>query len=221
MQIEVRCLTSRGRMRASLLEGHPARRSPGIKSSRRSCEAVTAMRSRKLPSKTIAWWKSESSRKELRPLGDGQAASRYHCAYTRLKAGLVKALSVGFQLPSDSFSQKDGIRVITRVVLKEISLVIFGANTLAAVATVKEQTPQSPLRPLLQMAMKGLRAGQHYRSPLDGELETKNGVAPSPVPDVAFTRQGRRTSGGERRSRRTSTRRVHLGRRLFDLELRP
>jgi hypothetical protein len=26
--------------------------------------------------------------------------------------------------------------------------------------------------------LKGLRAGQHYRSPLDGGLETKNGVAP-------------------------------------------
>jgi HK97 family phage prohead protease len=71
-------------------------------------------------------------------------------AYTRLKAGLVKALSVGFQLPSDGFSRKDGIRVITRAVLKEISLVIFGANALAAVAAVKEESPQSPLKPLLR-----------------------------------------------------------------------
>jgi HK97 family phage prohead protease len=70
-------------------------------------------------------------------------------AYTRLKAGLVKALSVGFQLPSEGFSRKDGIRVITRAVLKEISLVIFGANALAAGAAVKEETPQSPLKPLL------------------------------------------------------------------------
>lgn len=31
-------------------------------------------------------------------------------AYTRLKAALVKARSVGFQLPSDGFSHKDGIR---------------------------------------------------------------------------------------------------------------
>jgi hypothetical protein len=29
-------------------------------------------------------------------------------------------------------------------------LVIFGANALSAVATVKEETPQSPLRPLLR-----------------------------------------------------------------------
>jgi HK97 family phage prohead protease len=73
-------------------------------------------------------------------------------AYTRLKAGPVKALSVGFQLPSDGFSRKEGVRVITRAVLKEISLVIFGfgANALAAVATVKEETPQSALKPLLR-----------------------------------------------------------------------
>jgi HK97 family phage prohead protease len=71
-------------------------------------------------------------------------------AYARLKAGLVKALRVGFQLPSDGFSRKDGVRVISRAVLKEIGLVIFGANALAAVATVKEETPQSPLTPLLQ-----------------------------------------------------------------------
>jgi phage head maturation protease len=62
----------------------------------------------------------------------------------------MKALSVGFLLPSDGFSRKDGIRVITRAVLKEVSLVIFGANSLAAVATVKEETPQSPMKPLLQ-----------------------------------------------------------------------
>ena len=72
-------------------------------------------------------------------------------AYLRLKAGVVKALSVGFQLPADGFSRKAGVRVITRGILKEISLVVFGANELAAVATVKEEeTPQSPLKPLLQ-----------------------------------------------------------------------
>ena len=62
----------------------------------------------------------------------------------------MKALSVGFRLPSDGFTVQDGVRVITRGVLKEISLVIFGANSLAAVATVKEETPQSPLKPLLR-----------------------------------------------------------------------
>ena len=71
-------------------------------------------------------------------------------AYARLKAGVVKALSVGFQLPSDGFTRKEGIRVITRAVLKEIGLVIFGVNALAAVATVKEDTPRSPLKPLLR-----------------------------------------------------------------------
>ena len=69
-------------------------------------------------------------------------------AYARLKAGVVRALSVGFKLPSDGATVKAGVRVITRGILKEISLVVFGANELAAVATVKEDTPQSPLKTL-------------------------------------------------------------------------
>jgi HK97 family phage prohead protease len=58
-------------------------------------------------------------------------------AYARLKAGVLKALSVGFRLPKDGFSLKAGIRVISRAVLKEISLVVFPANELAAVTSVK------------------------------------------------------------------------------------
>jgi HK97 family phage prohead protease len=66
-------------------------------------------------------------------------------AYSRLKAGVLKALSVGFQLPKDGFSLKDGIRVISRAVLKEISLVVFPANPLAAVTMVKSDNDFSPL----------------------------------------------------------------------------
>jgi HK97 family phage prohead protease len=68
-------------------------------------------------------------------------------AYSRLKAGVLKALSVGFQLPKDGFSLKDGIRVISRAVLKEISLVVFPANPLAAVTMVKsdDEAPLSVL----------------------------------------------------------------------------
>lgn len=58
-------------------------------------------------------------------------------AYARLKAGVLKALSVGFRLPKDGFTLKAGIRVISRAVLKEISLVVFPANELAAVTAVK------------------------------------------------------------------------------------
>ena len=60
-------------------------------------------------------------------------------AYSRLKNGVLKALSVGFQLPKDGFSFKDGVRVISRAVLKEISLVVFGANSAALVSAVKSE----------------------------------------------------------------------------------
>ena len=58
-------------------------------------------------------------------------------AYSRLKSGVLKALSVGFRLPKDGFSLKAGIRVISKAVLKEISLVVFPSNPLAAVTAVK------------------------------------------------------------------------------------
>jgi hypothetical protein len=50
-----------------------------------------------------------------------------------LKCPPVVPLSVGFRLPSDGFSIKQGVRVISKAILKEISLVIFPANPLAAV----------------------------------------------------------------------------------------
>ena len=69
-------------------------------------------------------------------------------AYARLKAGVLKALSVGFQLPKDGAAVRNGIRVISKAVLKEISLVVFPANSLAAVTAVKgeETSPLATLR---------------------------------------------------------------------------
>lgn len=71
-------------------------------------------------------------------------------AYSRMKAGVLKALSVGFKLPKDGFSIKAGVRVISKAVLKEISLVVFPANPLAAVTALKhEEQEPSPLVCLL------------------------------------------------------------------------
>jgi HK97 family phage prohead protease len=41
-------------------------------------------------------------------------------AYSRLKAGVLKTLSVGFQVPPDSFAHKVNVPVITRAVLEKI-----------------------------------------------------------------------------------------------------
>ena len=70
-------------------------------------------------------------------------------AYSRLKAGVLKALSVGFQLPKDGAAMRNGVRVISSAVLKEISLVVFPANPLAAVTTVKS----SEVSPILALKM--------------------------------------------------------------------
>jgi len=72
-------------------------------------------------------------------------------AYARMKAGILKALSVGFRLPSDGFSIKAGVRVISKAILKEVSLVIFPANPLAAVTALKQgEDEASPLVSLLR-----------------------------------------------------------------------
>ena len=57
----------------------------------------------------------------------------------RFKAGRKIALSIGFT-PVDTFARKDGARVITKARLLEVSLVSFGANSLAAVTGLKSLT---------------------------------------------------------------------------------
>jgi HK97 family phage prohead protease len=72
-------------------------------------------------------------------------------AYANMKAGILKALSVGFRLPSDGFSIKPGVRVISKAILKEISLVIFPANPLAAVTALNQgEDESSPLVSLIK-----------------------------------------------------------------------
>ena len=66
-------------------------------------------------------------------------------AYARVKAGILKALSVGFRLPADGFSIKAGVRIISKAILKGISLVIFPANPLATVTAMKQGKDAAPI----------------------------------------------------------------------------
>jgi hypothetical protein len=55
------------------------------------------------------------------------------------------------RLPSDGFSIKPGVRVISKAILKEISLVIFPANPLAAVTALNQgEDESSPLVSLIK-----------------------------------------------------------------------
>jgi HK97 family phage prohead protease len=63
--------------------------------------------------------------------------------YARMKAGILKTLLVGFRLPSDGFSIEQGVRVISKAILKEISLVIFPANPLPVVTDLKQGEDES------------------------------------------------------------------------------
>lgn len=58
-------------------------------------------------------------------------------AYSRLKKGIVKGLSIGLQLVQHAY---DGaVRVIRKGAIREVSLVLFPANPDARVLAVKEQ----------------------------------------------------------------------------------
>lgn len=56
-------------------------------------------------------------------------------AYSNLKAGIIKSLSIGFQLVRSVF--EGSVRVIKQGIIREVSLVLFPANDRALVLSVK------------------------------------------------------------------------------------
>ncbi len=59
-------------------------------------------------------------------------------AYSNLKAGIIKALSIGFQLVKSAL--EGTTRVIKQGVIREVSLVLFPCNDRAQVLSVKDST---------------------------------------------------------------------------------
>ena len=58
-------------------------------------------------------------------------------AYALMKARVVKGLSIGYYVRADSYDEKTGIRTLTEVDLREISVVTFPANEQAQVDNIK------------------------------------------------------------------------------------
>lgn len=74
--------------------------------------------------------------------------------YASLKAGHVDGMSIGFRVPAGGSSERsDGVRVLKKIDLKEISIVTFPADTHARVAGVKaaDQTEREFERLLLRV----------------------------------------------------------------------
>ncbi len=88
---------------------------------------------------------AEGVRIKGRLLLDTQAGRE---AYSRLKAGAARGLSVGFQLLKHFL---DGaVRVITSGAIREVSLTAFPANPAALVTSVKAENPYRVLRRTLR-----------------------------------------------------------------------
>ncbi len=74
--------------------------------------------------------------------------------YASLKAGHMDGMSIGYRVPPGGASKRaDGVRMLTTIDLKEISIVTFPADTSARVAGIKaaEQTEREFERLLLQV----------------------------------------------------------------------
>lgn len=67
-------------------------------------------------------------------------------AYSRLRKGIVKGLSIGLQIVQHAY--EGAVRVISKGVIREVSLVLFPANPEALVTSVKEG--ESPAAELLR-----------------------------------------------------------------------
>ena len=66
-------------------------------------------------------------------------------AHALLKRGVVKGLSIGYQVDADSVDKKTGVRTLHELSLKEYSIVTFPANTLANVESVKHAVREGRL----------------------------------------------------------------------------
>jgi HK97 family phage major capsid protein len=60
-------------------------------------------------------------------------------AYALIKAGIISALSIGFNV--DEFHYEENLRIITKATLWEVSLVTFAANEFAKITNVKQKEP--------------------------------------------------------------------------------
>lgn len=63
-------------------------------------------------------------------------------AYALMRARVVKGLSIGYYVRSDSYDEKTGIRTLNELDLREISVVTFPANEEAQIEDVKSAIAQ-------------------------------------------------------------------------------
>lgn len=67
-------------------------------------------------------------------------------AYIRVKAGAVRGLSIGYR--EEDTDQENGVRLLKKVALKEVSIVTFAANRRARIESVKNENMEEFARRL-------------------------------------------------------------------------
>ena len=90
---------------------------------------------------------------------------------TKIKEGILEALSIGYEVVKDRFDREAGIRYLTELKLFEISVVSWGANPLATINNSKSFNSQ-----LRRLAWSALRMKNLNQVLKEGQVLSQNNV---------------------------------------------
>lgn len=83
-------------------------------------------------------------------------------AHALLKRRVVRGMSIGYYVRADSYDEKTGIRTLTELDLREISIVTFPANALASVDEVKAANMDAFVRKMKAGQLPAIREFEDF-----------------------------------------------------------
>lgn len=89
-----------------------------------------------------------------------EAVSHGGDAMRLAKAGIVKGLSIGYQVLKDSWDAERKVRLLKEIKLYEVSFVTFPANELAVLTGIKSGLPDDEAYEAIQQYITDIKAGR-------------------------------------------------------------
>lgn len=88
------------------------------------------------------------------------------------KAGIVKGLSIGYQVLKDSWDAERKVRLLKEIKLYEVSFVTFPANELAVLTGIKSGLPEDDAHDAIQQYITEIKAGRAISAATRAKLMT-------------------------------------------------
>lgn len=88
------------------------------------------------------------------------------------RAGIVKGLSIGYQVLKDSWDSERKVRLLKEIKLYEVSFVTFPANELAVLTGVKSGLPEDDAHDAIQQYITDFKAGRAISAATRAKLMT-------------------------------------------------